>query len=252
MLLTDIWMAGGDVVVAPSFKNLSEERLFLQASSLIKIELRATGTHVRWSQFAPNWVSLTKLCYMVSQFPAPITLHYFNAGWFTEKYAKHFDATSRVERLMASSDVRLSTRTYIETISSNPGSLPAKLRDAWAKGIAPHDQAIVCALNFEQERANVSFVGTKSDLATVWGLSPAAFPRQTGHSYDKTVSQNYFSVIRNDQPVHDHVLAAMTFPEGDIRWLAYQRLIFPSGVDERGRPTVNVLTELAPVDIRLM
>jgi hypothetical protein len=252
MSLTDLWMAGGNMIVAPSFKNLSEERLFLQGSSTIKIEVSSAGTHVRWAQFAPNWASLTKICYMISQFPAPVTLHYFNSGWFKEKYAKHFEATSRIERLMTTSDVRLSTRTYVETISSHSESLPAKLRDAWAKGVAPHDHAIICALDFEQERTNVSFVGAKSDLATVWGLSPAAFPRQTGHSYDKTVSHNYFSVVRNDKPVHDHVLAAMTFPEGDIRWLAYQRLIFPGGVDARGRPTVNVLTELAPVDIRLM
>jgi hypothetical protein len=252
MLHTDIWIAGGDIVSAPSFKSSSEERLFLQGSAAVKIEISSAGTHVRWAQFAPNWASLTKLCYMASQFPAPFTLHYFNAGWFTEKFAKHLDATARIERLMTSGDVRLSTRTYVETKPNNPETLPAKLRDALSKGVAPRDHAIVCALDFEQERANVSFVGTKSDLATVWGLSPAAFPRQTGHSYDKTVSQNYFSVMRNDQPVHDHVLAAMTFPEGDIRWLAYQRLILPSGIDARGRPTVNVLTELAPVDIRLM
>jgi hypothetical protein len=252
MLNTDIWVTGGGIVSSPSFDSLSEERLYLQASAAVKIEVTSAGTHVRWTQFAPNWSSLIKFSYMASQLPAPFTLHYFNAGWFTEKFQRHLDATSRIERLMTSGDVRLSTRTYVETKPSNPDKLAAKLRDAMARGVAPKDHAIVCALDFEQQRASVASVGTKSDLATVWGLSPAAFPRQTGHSYDKTVSQNYFSVIRRDQPIHDHVLAAMTFPEGDIRWLAYQRLILPGCTDERGRPTVNVLTELAPVDIRLM
>jgi hypothetical protein len=252
MLPTHIWMAGGDVIVAPSFKSSAEERLYLQASSAVKIEISSAGTHVRWTQFAPNWASLTKLCHLMWQFPAPLTLSFFNAGWFVEKYIRHEDATARIERLMASGDVRLSTRTYVETIAGNPEALPAKLREAWCKGISPRDHTIVCALDFEQERANVLSVGSKSDLATVWGLSPAAFPRQTGHPYDRTVSQNYFSVARKGEPMHDHVLAAMTFPEGDVRWLAYQRLIFPGGIDARGRPTVNVLTELAPVDIRLM
>jgi hypothetical protein len=252
MLLKEIWMKGGDFIATPSFKTGAEERMFLQASPLVKVEVTSTGTHVRWTQFAPNWTSLTKLCHMIWQLPAPITLHYFNAGWFTEKFAKHLEATSRVERLIASSDVRLSTRTYVEPVTESPGSLTTKLREAWNTGEAHPDYAIVCALDFDQQRANVSAVGAKSDLATVWGLSPAAFPRQTGHSYDRTVSQSYFEVVRKDKPMHDHVLAAMTFPEGDIRWLSYQRVIFPGGSDAIGRPTVNVLTELAPVGIRLM
>jgi hypothetical protein len=252
MLLTDIWMAEGDLIAAPLFQNIAEERAYLQSSSTVKAEINASGTHVRWAPFAPNWASLTKLCYMIRQFPTPITLHFFNSGWFKEKYATHLEATARIERLMASSDVRLSTRTYVESVEGQHDELPTKLRDAWLKGAIHIDHAIVCALDFEHERANVLHVGSKTDLATVWGLSPAAFPRQTGHSYDKTVSKNYFDVARSSKPIHDHVFAAMTFPEGDIRWLAYQRLIFPGRPDGFGRPTVNVITELGPVGIKLM
>ncbi len=252
MTVKNIWLADGGIVADPKFSTLTEERRYLQSSKSVKVESSGVGTKVRWTQFAPNWSNLVFLCYHIAQLPAPITLNFFNAGWFSEKYSRHSEAIQRIEHLISSSDIRLSTHTYVEAIEPKLETLPPSLREAWVTGVIPHEHAVICALDVEQQRTTVSHVGSKSTLASLWGLSPIAFPRQTGHSYDLTVSRNYFEVLRRDRAAHDHVLSAMSLPSGEISWIPYHRVILPGGPDRRGRPTVQIMTESAPVRIRLV
>jgi hypothetical protein len=44
----------------------------------------------------------------------------------------------------------------------------------------------------------------------------------------------------------------MTKPDGDVRWLGYQRFIVPGQASINGHPTVSILCQFGPVDISLL
>ncbi len=58
-------------------------------------------------------------------------------------------------------------------------------------------------------------------------------------------------MVATGQPHYDHVIAAMTTPNGSVVWFPYQRVVLPHYLPD-GRKGVSVVSQVARVDIRLV
>jgi hypothetical protein len=251
----ELWIEGGLIVDRP----LDEaglpvsERLLLHSRNYVKIETTDAGTTVKWVMFAANWASVFFVREWLTTLPKPYTLKFFIAGWFEETLGTYLETRDRIDQLMAKSDVRFTERVFTREFNLNGASVvPPDFELAVNEGKIPEDKTVVCVIDTVNERTRVSHVGSDSALASVWGLSPVAYPCLSGHSYDKVVSRPYFEVLKTGRPHHDHVLAAMTHPDGEVRWFGYQRLILPGNQRINGHPTVSVLCHRGAVDIPVL
>ncbi len=224
----ELWISAGQIVER-KLDDLGmplSDRILLHARNHVKLETSNAGTTVKWVMFAANWASVFFTREWLSTLPKPYTLKFFIAGWFEETCATYLEARDRIDQLMAKSDVRFTERVFtrefdIRSINIAPPDFESAVND----GDVPDNKAVMCAIDPVNERTRVAHVGSESALASVWGLSPVAYPCLSGHSYDKVVSRPYFDVVKTGRPHHDHVLAAMTHPDGEVRWFGYQRLI---------------------------
>jgi hypothetical protein len=250
----EYWLDSGHIVDRPRKPDgeAFTDRQIFQSGSLVKLVTSGGGTRVTWTQFSANWSSLFFVIEWIKILPGPFTLQFFNAGWFSERYTCPIETIERIRGLIANSDVRLSARVYLQQFDPEKIDLPFGLNDAWSRGEIPESQVVVCDVNLDSERTTVSHVGASSALASVWGVSPVSYPCLSGHSYDKVVSRPYFEVIKTGRPYHDHVLAAMAKPDGEVSWMSYQRLIFPTAKVLGHRRTVHIMCEGAPVDIPVL
>jgi hypothetical protein len=202
--------------------------------------------------FGANWSSLYFLSEFITTCVAPITLRYFNAGWFEETLDTPVDAARRLRDLLAKSDVRFAERAYVASFTQERKKMPERLLNALDDVEGADAAAITCAIDTNREIVTVESVGRDSLLGRIWGVSPVSFPCQTGHNYDRVVSRSYFEVLQTGRPHYDHVLAALVHPDGEVGWIGYQRLIFPEGPVSHGVGRVKVVSDLAPVDIKLL
>jgi hypothetical protein len=219
---------------------------------MVKLVAGADGTTIHWVMFSANFASLIFLSEFIMTCVAPVTLRYFNAGWFEETIDSVIDARSRLEQLLSKADVRLTERTYVTDFDPKTFSLPPKLQQALDGDRTIEDTAITCAVDTNSHTITVESIGANSLLGKIWGLSPVSFPCQTGHSYDRVVSQSYFEAVSSGRPHYNHVLAAMVRPDGEVGWIGYQRVIIPDSSPVNGQPRVRVVSEMSPVGIRLL
>lgn len=251
----ELWIAAGQIVeraVDNSGLPLSD-RVLLHSRSHVKLETSGDGTSAKWVMFSANWASVFFMREWLSTLPKPYTLKFFIAGWFEETYSTYLEARERIDQLMAKSDVRLTERVFtrefdLRGINAAPPDFELAVND----GEVPDHKTVMCAIDPVNERSRVARIGSQSALASVWGLSPVAYPCLSGHTYDKIVSRPYFDVVKTGRPHHDHVLAAMTHPDGEVRWFGYQRLILPGKTRINGHPTVSVLCHRGAVDIPVL
>ncbi len=250
----DYWVRQAQLVSRPQgpLGERLSDRHILQQQELIKIEISAAGTTVKWVMFAANWASLYFAMSWIETCPTTITLNFFNSGWFEESFDTAHDAQSRIDALIPKSDVRFSTRTFTRPFDPDSIKLPTMLRQAWKSGSIDESHAVYCAIDTRRKITQVEHVGADSALAKVWGISPVSYPCLSGHSYDRIVSQSYFEVVKTGRPVYDHILAAMVHPGGEVRWFGYHRLVFPSKVKTRNFDMVTVACEVAKVDIPIL
>ncbi|MFO1033019.1 MAG: hypothetical protein U1E15_02630 [Hyphomicrobiales bacterium] len=250
----EFWINAGALCARPTRPDGRPipDRKLLHEHGLVKLEAGADGTTVSWVMFTANWSSLMFLSEFVMTCLGPVTLRYFNAGWFEETIETTVDARSRIEQLLVKSDVRLAERTYVSDFDPKAQALPPKLREALEGQGDIEKTAITCAVDPDTETVNVESIGADSLLGKIWGLSPVSFPCQTGHNYDRIVSRPYFKVINSGRPHYDHVLAAMVRPDGEVGWIGYQRIIMPDLHPTTGAKRVRIVSELSPVDIRLL
>ncbi len=250
----DFWVDDGCVTSPPSGVDGRQlpDRLIFQNTSFVKVELHDNYILVKWTLSAGNWSSLFYVMRWLQDLNGPVILQFFNSGWFREKHGSTEKAIERIDKLIANSDIRLSARTYIQPVNPSLSALPPRLRKAWDAGRLPELQSVVCEVDHGFARSKVSYVGPESAIAKVWGLSPVSYPCQNGHSYDRVVSQPYFDVVKRNRPHHDHVLAAMAQPDGEVTWFSYQRLIVPGKISASGMPTVEIMSEPATVEISVL
>ena len=249
----EFWIGDGAVVSRPlktDGSNYSAKALF-DNFNLVKLETSSQGTLIKWNMACANWSSLLFALSFVHTCAGPFKLCYFNSGWFEESATTAFETEKRVEQLIYKSDIYFSQRAYAAVQIPDLGLMPKRLRNAFETGTASEDEAVLCSIDMGRQSANVDRVGSKSLLASIWGVSPVSFPCMSGHSYDRVVSRSYFDAIETGKPVYDHVLAVMVRPDGEHHWMGYQRVIIPE-TDKSGKlRQVRVVSDKAPVNINL-
>jgi hypothetical protein len=252
--IQELWIDAGQLIERPlgaDGKPLSD-RALLHGRNCVKIEIGKSSSSVKWVMFAPNWSSMFFAREWLSTLQPPYTLKFFVAGWFEEVFQTYLEARDRIDQLLAKSDVRFAQRVFTRSFDPQLHNLIPDFAVAMNDGEVPDEKAVTCAIDPEHERTRVMHVGADSALASVWGLSPVAYPCLSGHSYDKIVSRPYFEVFKTGRPYHDHVLAAMMHPDGEVHWFGYQRLILPGRTKVNGHPTVNVLCHRGSVEIPVL
>lgn len=250
----ELWIQAGAICSRPKKPDGSPipDRRLLHDHGLVKLQAGAEGTRISWVMFGPNWASLIFLSEFIMTCDAPITLCYFNGGWFEETLDNVVSAHHRLQVLLAKSDVRLFQRTVVVQFEESHRLMTDSMKQAYSNRDIPEDKAVICRLNLDSEIHSVEQVGENSALASIWGVVPVSYPCQTGHSYDKVVSRSYFRAVAEGRPIYDHVLAAMVKPSSEVHWLSYQRVIVPEKLGPGQDARVRVICEGAPVDINLL
>ena len=253
MASQSIWIAHGNPLPPLENANGSEikEDRALQWDGMIKLTFGPVGTEIKWSVFAANWASLFHVLDLIEAYPAPFKLKYFLVGWFEEVIQTSEEAYDRIESIIAKSDIHLTQRTFVREADPNRRDIPPLLKSALQDRTVLPDYSIDCVLDEAHGSFRVGRIGSETPIAKVYGFHPVSYPCINGLSYDHLVSQAYGKVVATGQPHYDHVIAAMMTPDGSVVWFPYQRVILPHYLPD-GRKGVSVVSQVAPVDIRLV
>jgi hypothetical protein len=249
----EYWIKDGAIVARPvkaDGSNYSAKALF-DSLNLIRLETGPLGTSIKWNMACANWSSLLFALNFVHTCTAPFTLRFFNSGWFEEKLGTAWETGNRLEQLIFKSDIYFSQRAYAAVQIPDLKVMSTKLRDALETGSVSDDESVVCSIDTGRKVSHVEQVGRNSLVARIWGVSPVSFPCMSGHSYDRVVSQSYFTALSTGRSVYDHVLAVMVRPDGEHHWMGYQRVIIPETKANGNKRHVRVISDLSPVNINL-
>lgn len=249
----EFWLRNGEIVARPvkaDGSNYSAKALF-DNLNLIRLETGSEGTSLKWNMAGANWSSLLFALNFVHTCMAPFKLRYFNSGWFEETLPTARETANRVEQLLFKSDIYFSQRAYSAVQIPDLNIMSTRLRGALESGSVSDDESVVCSIDTNRKISHVEQVGRNSLVASIWGVSPVSFPCMSGHSYDRVVSQSYFTAVSTGRPVYDHVLAVMVKPDGEHHWLGYQRVIIPETKASGTKRHVRVISDLSPVNINL-
>lgn len=248
-----IWIAHGKPlpVVDKDFTAGASEDHALQWEGMIKLVFAPSGTEIKWSVFAANWASLFHVLDWIDTYPAPFKLKYFLVGWFEEVIETAEDARARIETILAKSDIHLTQRTFVREADPNRKDIPPLLKAALQDRTVLPDYSIDCVLDELHGSFRVGRIGSETPIAKVYGFHPVSYPCINGLSYDHLVSRAYGRVVETGEPHYDHVIAAMTTPDGSVVWFPYQRVVLPHYLPD-GRKGVSVVSQVARVDIRLV
>lgn len=228
------------------------EDVAIHRRGIVKVTYsQEAGTYVSWSVFSPNWASLYYMAECLQLYPAPYRFQYYLAGWFSETIANGRQARERIHWLIAKSDVHLLARTYVKDAAPDPKSMPSLLQDAWGDKAVKPEYSIDCVHDDQDNRFKVMRIGPGSPIAKLWGIFPVSYPCLMGNPYDQVVSEIYPKVVHTGEPHYGHVYAAMSLPDRQVRWMPYQRVVLPHRFPD-GRMGVTVISEVSPVDIRVV
>jgi hypothetical protein len=248
-----IWIKEGRVVDAADPGD-STDTAAIRRRGLVRVTMsHEAGTTVSWAVLAPNWASLYYVMESLQGYPGPYRLQYYLAGWFSETIAGPRAARDRIHALIGKSDVHLLTRTYVKAADPDPDPrrMPVLLQDAWGDRTVRPDYSIDCIHDDHDQRFRVMRIGPGSTIAKLWGMFPVSYPCVNGGPYDDVVSEIYPQVIKTGEPHYGHVYAAMVFPNRELRWFPYHRIVLPHKFPD-GRDGVTVVSEFSPVDIQIV
>jgi hypothetical protein len=230
----------------------SADDIAIRRHGLVRVTIDfEAGTTVSWAVFAPNWSSLYYIMEELYLYPGPYHLQFYLAGWFSETVAESRAARDRIHSLIARSDVHLLTGTYVKHVDPDPNAMPLLLQDAWGDRAVKPDYSIDCIRDEDSDRFTVMRIGPRSTIAQKWGVMPASYPCLSGNVYDRVVSEIYPQVIKTGEPHYSHVYAAMVFPNRQLCWFPYHRVVLPHRFPD-GRDGVTVVSEFSPVDIQIV
>jgi hypothetical protein len=253
MDVREFWLQAGRFAERPvgTDGRAVPEAEMLGRMGYVKLTVGRGLTEIKWMALAANWSSLHLAKEWVGETPGPYALKYFVSGWFSEQIGEAGHAARRIDEIVAKSDIHLVSRVYVREVDPGEAVMPQTLLRTLDDRRAPPDFSVDCVLDEAAGRFRVERIGPKSAIAKLWGLSPVSFPCINGGSYDFTVAQAYQKVLKTGVPHYDHVLAAMTRPDGEPVWIPYQRLVLPSS-NRPGRRRVTVVSEVAPVSITVV
>lgn len=246
----EFWIHRGGLVPRPEEiggQTVSDKEL-MSLYGYVRILRDNDRTAVTWYCTAANFASLFFAKEWIGTFPGPYQLNYFLSGWFSEEHADPYIARSRIDQLIAKSDVLLTSRVYVKEVTPKLSAMPELLRHAYEERKVPNKSSVECYQDARTSRFKVSRIGEQSAIAQFWGLSPVSYPCLNGNAYDDIVGQAYAKVIATREPNYSHVYAAMVRPDGEVAWIPYQRVVLPGPKNARN-PSVTVVSEFTPVEI---
>lgn len=247
------WIAHGQPL--PPLENATasekEDTHALNRQGMVKLTIDETGTEIKWLLFSGNWASLFHILDWLDTYPPPFKLCYFLVGWFEEIIETAAAARDRIESILAKSDIHLTQRTFVREADPKRRDIPPLLKSALQDRSVLPDFSIDCVLDEVNGSFRVGRIGSETPIAKVYGFHPVSYPCINGLSYDHLVSRAYAKVVETGQPHYDHVIAAMTTPDGSVSWFPYQRVVLPHYLPD-GRKGVSVVSQVAPVDIKLV
>jgi hypothetical protein len=250
----EFWISKGHLVPKPEAEDgkVLPELVLLDRHGLVKVSVDEAGVTVKWHGFGASWASLYFAREWIGTFRGPYTLKFYFSGWFTEVHSDATAARNRIDELIAKSDLHLSSRVYVQSLTLEGRSLPDTLRRALETGTPPAEFSIDCSIEEETGRVKVERIGSASAIAKLWGMSPVSSPCLSGTSYDKAVSAAYREVLKTGMPHYDHIFAAMMGPDGEVSWIPYQRVVTPGPKVRGKRRLVSVVSEITPVEISVV
>jgi hypothetical protein len=250
--LTTRWIYRGEAVSErpQRFADQNDDSL-LRHEGFVRLTACGAGTEIKWSVMSPCFSSLFYSAAMLADLPGPYMLRYFLAGWFEESFESAAETVERIHEIIARSDIHLVRRAFVREFNPTEKQMPSLLKDTWIDGAAETDYTVDCVYEESSGRFRVDWIGPKSTIAKLWGLTPVSYPCQAGGSYDRIVSAAYIDVLKSGRPRYDHVYAAMVTPEADVVWIPYHRVIIPRR-EAGSRRRVSVVSEIAKVDIQIL
>jgi hypothetical protein len=254
MDVEELWVHEGRIVLRPSGENgaICSDRILLQQKNYVKLEFNKSWVTIQWHMASANWASLFFIMKWITNYSGPFKLVFFNAGWFEEIYHTPDQAKRRIDQLVGKSDVHLSSKVFTRDFLGSISPIALELVQLLKQGGPDESKAVVCEVDLEREKVEVQHIGKDSVLAGIWGEARMSYPCQTGHSYDRIVSKAYFRAVNENRPICDQVLASMVKPDGNVHWISYQRVIFPTLYKSPTSRLVAVNCALAPIDILVL
>jgi hypothetical protein len=253
MEVQELWVHEGCIVTRPLGEQgvICSDRVLLQQHNYVKIASSKSSITVQWYMSSANWASLFFAMKWITNFNGPFKLVFFNAGWFEETYDTTEQTKRRIDQLVGKSDVHLSSKVFTRDFLGSISPVAWELVQLLKQGGPDEGKAVICEVDVAREKVEVQHIGKGSVLAGIWGQAPMTYPCQTGHSYDKIVSKAYYRAVNENRPIYDQVLASMVTPNGNVQWISYQRVIFPTLRKSATSRLVAVNCALAPVDIQV-
>lgn len=250
----ELWVHEGRIVLRPLSEHgvICSDRVLLQQKNYVKIQFCKSLVTIQWYMSSANWASLFFTMKWITNYSGPFKLVFFNAGWFEEIYDTTEQAKRRIDQLIGKSDVHLSSKVFTRDFLGSISPVASELVHLLKQGGPDESKAVICEVDVEREKVEVQHVGKASVLAGIWGEARMSYPCQTGHSYDRVVSKAYFRAVNENRPIYDQVLASMVKPNGNVHWISYQRVIFPTLRKAANSRLVAINCALAPVDIPVL
>ncbi len=253
MRATRIWVKQGaferDGIDAQELTAAEERRRFENGD--VRLTSGEIGTEIKWHAQTRCITSLFVVADWLASSKAPYVLRFYVSGWFEEFYQTAADAADRLEAIISRGDRHFPVRTFVQQVEIANSILAPLLIDAKASAAKLDDLAVECVFNRENNRFKVSSVGKYSLIAKVYGDVESSHPRQTTGSYSDAVNAGYVEVLQSGKPRADHVLAALRFPNNNVYWVPYHRLILPVIGHSKG-DSVKVVSQFASVGFKVI
>lgn len=253
MRATRIWVKQGVFervgVDAQELSAVEERRRFENGD--VRLTSGEIGTEIKWHAQTRCITSLFVVADWLIKSRAPFVLRFYVSGWFEEFYQTATETADRLEAIISRGDRHFPVRTFVQQVEIANSILAPLLIDAKSSADKLDDLAVECVYNRENNRFRVSAVGKHSLIAKVYGDVESSHPRQTTGSYSDAVNAGYVEVLQSGKPRADHVLAALRFPNNNVYWVPYHRLILPMLGHAHG-DSVKVVSQFASVGFKVI
>ncbi len=253
MKATRIWVKQGTFerasADAPTLDATEERGRF--ESGDVRLTCGEIGTEIKWHAQTRCITSLFVVTDWLTRAKAPFVLRFYVSGWFEEFFQTAVEAANRLEAIISRGDRHFPVRTFVQQVEIANSILAPLLNDAKASLDKLDDLAVECVYNKDNNRFRVSAVGKHSLIAKVYGDVESSHPRQTTGSYSDAVNAGYVEVLQSGKPRADHVLAALRFPNNNVYWVPYHRLILPV-LGHTKDYSVKVVSQFASIGFKVI
>lgn len=253
MRATRIWVKQGAFeragVEAQELTAVEERHRFENGE--VRLTSGEIGTEIKWHAQTRCIASLFVVADWLGKARAPFVLRFYVSGWFEEFFQTAAEAADRLEAIISRGDRHFPVRTFVQQVEIANSILAPLLEDTKDSVEKIDDLAVECIYNRENNRFRVSSVGKHSLIAKVYGDVESSHPRQTTGSYSDAVNAGYVEVLQSGRPRADHVLAALRFPNNNVYWVPYHRLILPVLGHPKG-DSVKVVSQFASVGFKVI